>query len=57
MVSPKEFRDPFRAEQGVYELLKTIDGRDTRPNFVIFVFLSALIAGRWVVLALSRKLG
>ena len=29
--------------------------RDRRPNFVIFVVWSALIAGEWVVVAWSRK--
>ena len=36
-------------------LLKTNAGRDRRPNFVIFVVWSALIAGRWVVVAWNRK--
>ena len=36
-------------------LLKTNMGRDRRPNFVIFVVWSALIVGRWVVVAWSRK--
>ena len=36
-------------------LLKTNMGRDRRPNFVIFVVWSALIVGRWVVVARSRK--
>ena len=29
--------------------------RDRKPNFVIFVIWSALIAGGWVVVACSRK--
>ena len=29
--------------------------RDRKPNFVIFVICSALIAGGWVVMACSRK--
>ena len=36
-------------------LLKTNMGRDRRPNFVIFVVWSALIVGRWVVVAWPRK--
>ena len=30
-------------------------GRETRPDFVIFVVSSALIVGKWVVVAWSRK--
>ena len=36
-------------------LLKTIDRRDRKPNFVIFVVSSAVTLSRWVVLVLSRK--
>ena len=36
-------------------LLKTIDRRDRKPNFVIFVVSSAITLSRWVVLVLSRK--
>ena len=35
-------------------LLKTIHGRDRRPNFLIFVVFSALIFAGWVVLAWSK---
>ena len=35
-------------------LLKTNLGRDRRPKFVVFVVCSALIVGRWVVVAWSR---
>ena len=36
-------------------LLNTIDRRDRKPNFVIFVVSSAVTLSRWVVLVLSRK--
>ena len=36
-------------------LLKTNGAIDIRPNFVIFVVWSALIVGKWVVVAWSRK--
>ena len=35
--------------------LKTIDGRDTGPNFAAFAVWSTLIVGGWVVLAWSRS--
>ena len=36
-------------------LLRTNEGRDRRPNFVIFVVWSALTIGGWVVVAWNRK--
>ena len=32
-------------------LLKTNRGRNRKPNFVIFIVWSALIVGRWLVVA------
>ena len=61
MVSTKEFNRgvprPFLRRAGCILTLQTIDGRNTRLNFVIFVVWSALTVGRWVVLQWSRKLG
>ena len=36
-------------------LLKTNEGKDRGPNFVIFVVWSALIVGDWVVVASDKS--
>ena len=38
----------------VNHLLKINGGRNRKPNFVIFVIWSALIVGRWLVVAWDR---
>ena len=51
MVSTKEFNRgvprPFPGRAGCILTLPTIDGRNTRLNFVIFVVWSALTVGGW----------